>query len=233
MAARSLTRGERVYRALREDILAGRLTPGTRLPFADLCATYDASMGVLREGLSRLAEQGLVQLEPQQGYRVTPLSVADLTELTDARVHVESLVLREAVAHGDVEWESDVIARHHTLTRTPDRALDGPDRLSAAWTAAHADFHSAVLAGCPNRRLRAIADGLRATAELYRQWSFPLAHAPARDIAGEHRALLDAVIAREADAAVAVLTAHIRRTSDVLLERVADEAPGGGRHATA
>jgi DNA-binding GntR family transcriptional regulator len=54
------TRGEGVYARLRGDILAGHLQPGSRLPFAKLCARYGTSVGVLREGLSRLVEQGLV-----------------------------------------------------------------------------------------------------------------------------------------------------------------------------
>lgn len=210
-----------MFGSLRADILAGRLTPGSRLPFAELCARYDASMGVLREALSRLAEQGLVRVEPQQGYRVTPLSVEDLADLTAARVRIEGLVLREAIAEGDLGWESQVIALLHTLARTPQTDPDDPARLGEAWTRAHAAFHAGVLAGCGNRRLRAVADGLRDSAELYRQWSLPLGHAGDRDIAGEHRALLDAVLERDADNAVTVLTRHIEHTTEVLLDQAA------------
>ncbi|MEU6147491.1 GntR family transcriptional regulator [Streptomyces sp. NPDC047081] len=221
------TRGEAVFTAVRGDILAGRLTPGARMPFADLCARYGASTGVLREALSRLAEQGLVLVEPQQGYRVMPLSAEDLADLTAARVEIEGLVLRQAVIQGDLGWESQVIARHHALTRTPQVDATDPARFSDDWTRAHAQFHATVLEGCTNRRLRAIANGLRDSAELYRQWSRPLGHDEDRDIAGEHRALMQAVLARDADAAVAVLTAHIEHTSVVLLDRAAQaEHPG-------
>lgn len=215
------TRGEVVFASLRGDILAGRLTPGSRLPFAELCARYDASMGVLREALSRLAEQGLVRVEPQQGYRVTPLSAEDLAELTAARVRIEGLVLREAIAQGDLAWESQVIALHHTLARTPQTDPADPARLGEAWVVAHAAFHAGVLAGCANRRLRAIADGLRDSAELYRQWSLPIGHDNDRDVAGEHHALLDAVLARDAETAVGVLTRHIEHTTAVLLDAAA------------
>ncbi|ODU06443.1 MAG: hypothetical protein ABS81_04370 [Pseudonocardia sp. SCN 72-86] len=221
MARPTPTRGEQAYLALRTDILAGRLAPGDRLPFATLCTRYEASMGVLREALSRLAEQGLVRLEPQQGYHVMPLSITDLVDLTAARVEIETLVLREAVAHGDLAWESELLARHHTLSRSFQSAPEAPGRLSPTWTAAHAAFHSAILAGCPNGRLRAIAEGLRASAEVYRQWSVPLAHGPSRDIGAEHRALLDALVDRDADAAAGVLAAHIHATTAVLLDAIA------------
>jgi DNA-binding GntR family transcriptional regulator len=212
------TRAERVYADLRGDILAGRQRPGSRLPFADLASRYEASMGVIREVLTRLTAEGLVEAEPQYGFRVVPLSVADLKHLTDARAAIETLVLTQAVVHGDVAWESEVLAAHHRLERAPQQAADDPSRLSESWTAAHAAYHHTLLTACPNPRLLAIADSLRDAAELYRQWSVPLANAH-RDIAGEHRAILDAVLARDVDAAAAALTAHIHATTNVLLDQ--------------
>ncbi len=86
------TRAERVYAELRSDILTGRQPPGARLPFPELTAHYEASMGVLREALARLAAEGLVKAEPQHGFHVMPLSVADVKHLTDARRAIETLV---------------------------------------------------------------------------------------------------------------------------------------------
>jgi DNA-binding GntR family transcriptional regulator len=214
------TRAERVYSALRADIFGGRRRPGERLPFAELTARYEASMGVVREVLTRLTAEGLVESEPQYGFRVVPLSAADLKYLTDARATIETLVLGQAVEHGGVSWESEVLAAHHRLQRTPQMATDDPGRLSDEWTAAHADYHHALLVGCPNPRLLAIAESLRDAAELYRRWSVPPAHAH-RDIAGEHRAILDAVLARDADAAAAALAAHIQATTNVLRDEAA------------
>ncbi len=217
------TRAERVYAQLRADILAGRRRPGARLPFAELTTRYEASMGVVREALTRLTAEGLVDSEPQYGFRVVPLSVADLNHLTDARAAIETLVLGQAVEHGGVSWESEVLAAHHRLDRTPEMAAEDPSRLSDDWTVAHAAYHHALLAGCPNPRLLTIAESLRDAAELYRRWSVPLAHAQ-RDIAGEHRAILDAVLAHDADAATAALAAHIEATTNVLLGETDDRA---------
>lgn len=223
------TRAERVYAQLRADILAGRRRPGARLPFAELTTSHGASMGVVREALTRLTAEGLVDSEPQYGFRVVPLSVADLEHLTEARAAVETLVLGLAVAHGGVSWESEVLAAHHRLERTPQMAADDPGRLSDDWTAVHAGYHHALLAGCPNPRLLAIAESLRDAAELYRRWSVPLAHGR-RDIAGEHRAILDAVLAHDADAARLALGAHIRATANLLLDQ-ADVALGSAATA--
>ena len=217
MARTSVTRTEALYTALRADILVGRLLPGSSLPFAVLCARYSASMGVIREGLSRLVEQGLVQAEPQHGFRVTSLSIDDLGDLTDARCAIESLALRLAIEHGDLAWEAQLVAAHHQLDRTGQMDPDDPDLFNEEWTRAHAAYHEASVAGCPNNRLRAIAASLRDAAELYRRWSRPIGHDETRDVPGEHRALLEAALARDADRAVYALTTHIRHTTEVLL----------------
>jgi len=174
-------------------------------------------MGVIREGLSRLVEQGLVQAEPQHGFRVTSLSIEDLGDLTDARCAIESLALRYAIEHGDLAWEAQLVAAHHQLDRTGQMDPDDPDLFNEEWTRAHAAYHEASVAGCPNKRLRAIAASLRDAAELYRRWSRPIGHDETRDVPGEHRALLEAALARDADRAVYALTTHIRHTTEVLL----------------
>src|SRR4051812_10817236 len=96
----SRTRAERVFIELRDDLLAGRWYPGQKLPFEELCAKYDASVGVIREALQRLAEQGLVLVEPNRGFRVVPVSADDLRQLTEARLQVEPATFRLAVEQG-------------------------------------------------------------------------------------------------------------------------------------
>ena len=136
MATEAKTRADLIYRQLRSDILTGRLCPGQRLPFAELCERYDVSIGVLREVLPRLTEQGLVSAEPQIGFRVMSVSEDDLVQLTEARVTIEAFVLRQSIEHGDLGWESALLAAHHTLARTPARTAAG--EVNEDWLAAHA-----------------------------------------------------------------------------------------------
>jgi DNA-binding GntR family transcriptional regulator len=210
------TRAERVYAELRGDILAGRQLPGRRLPFAELSERYGASMGVVREALTRLTAEGLVESEPQYGFRVQRISTDDLRHLTEARSAIETLVLRMAIEHGGVAWESEVLAAHHRLERTPVMCADDRGRLSDEWAIAHAEYHNALLDGCPNPRLRTVAGSLRDAAELYRRWSLPLGGED-RDVPGEHRAILDAALAHDLDTATAIYTRHIQHTTNVLL----------------
>lgn len=220
------TRTQRVFGRLRADILSGRLQPGQRLPFGVLAQRYDASVGVLREGLSRLAEQGLVESEPRHGFRVTQVSADDLLDLTSARIAVETMVLRDAIARGDVRWESSLVAAHHLLEHTPEVAPDDPRRLTEEWAAAHAAFHGTLLKACANRRLRQIAEALRAESELYRRWSRQFGTEDDRDVSTEHRLLCEAVLARDAERATKLLEAHIRRTATGLAEM--EEVPQDG-----
>lgn len=212
------TRQEAVLSRLRSDILTGRLQPGSKLPFSTLCEHYDVSVGVIREALSRLLEQGLVTSAPQQGYFVTSISRHDLVDLTTARREIETLTLRLAITQGDTAWESEVLAAHHRLAQCPVTDEESPDRISEEWGALHRVFHETLLVGCGNPWLIDIAGELRASAELYRRWSIPKGQEHARDIAGEHRAITDAVIARDTELASLLLARHISLTTELLLE---------------
>ena len=218
------TKADLVFDRLRGDILAGRHRPGQRLRYTELCDRYATSTGVLREALLRLVEQGLVISEAQHGFRVVPLSAADLRELTEARFELEGLTLRLAVTNGDVNWESRLVAAHHVLARSPQLDPDDPDQLSDAWAAAHEEFHAALLDGCANQRLKSVAATMRASTELYRRWSVSLRKESGRDIPGEHARILDAAVSRDTDRAVTLLTEHIQRTADILLTSKDDAA---------
>lgn len=225
MANGSQTRADEVYRRLRSEILAGRLAAGARLPFAELSQRYDTSTGVLREALPRLVEQGLVVSKPQIGFRVVSVSAEDLRQLTEARVVIESLALRQSVQQGDLAWESDILAAHHTMRRLP--MLTDDQGVSEAWLEAHAVFHSTLLAACPNTRLTKIADMLRDSAEIYRCWSAQYGQEQDRDVAAEHQRILDAALAGNADEAAAALSEHIELTTEILLQRYADNISSG------
>lgn len=216
-----------VYARLRADILGGRLVPAQRLKFPDVSQRYNTSVGAAREALTQLTAEGLVTQQRNQGFAVVSLSHADLADLCQARVEVESRVLQLSVLHGDMQWESQAVAAHHVLERAPFVLADDADHPSDAWSRAHATFHHALLVGCPNRRLLATARQLREEAELYLQWSFSFGHEPDRDIPGEHRALLEAATARKAERAAELLRDHIAHTAQLVIRGAPDEPNAG------
>ena len=213
------TLGDQVGRRIRGDILAGRLRPGEKLAFAELCERYEASVGVVREALTWLAGQGLVRAQPHQGHIVSPLSADDLAELTQARVLIEPMVLRQSIEEGSVDWEARVVGAHHVLSRTSRTDADDERRASEEWIGVHERFHAALFSGCSNGRLLRITDGLAQEAALYRRWSVP--YEEHRDVAAEHEALVAATVGRDPDRAVELLRTHIASTAELL--RIASE----------
>lgn len=225
MARRStttVTRADSVLQRLRDDILNGDLAPGSRLGFAELGVRYSVSTGVLREVLPRLVEQGLATSEPQLGFRVVTVSPADLEELTEARVALESLVTEMALSAGDIAWETALVAAHHTLSRTPQ--LDEDGAMTRDWIDAHEAFHEALWTGSGNRYLCATATQLRTVSEVYRCWTRDLTIEMDRDVAGEHRAIMDAAIARDIPRCLKLVEDHIRLTTALLLQTQLDRA---------
>jgi DNA-binding GntR family transcriptional regulator len=212
------TRVLEVHSAIRRNILNGRLRPGEKLSPSVLAQEYGVSLSVVREALTRLAEQGLVVSQPQQGFQVTPISREDLLDLTATRLDIETLALGRSVERGDVEWRSELVAAHYVLEHTPQFENADPPVLREEWARAHQVFHAQLLRACGSVRLLEIAESLRDSAELYRRWSSPIGGDTKRDIAGEHRGILEAVQAGDAELAVARLSAHIEHTTSVLLD---------------
>jgi DNA-binding GntR family transcriptional regulator len=201
---------------LRADVLACRLKPGERLVMSQLCDKLQVSLGAVREALSRLTSEGLVIAEPQRGFRVAPISAEDLRDLTAVRLEIELLCLKDSLAHGDVAWEAGLVSAHHTLSRTPQRTSGDERLLSESYATAHRNFHESLVAACKSPWLLKLRALLYDQSERYRRLSIPLAERE-RDVNGEHKAILDAALARDVARAAALFTVHLERTSQILL----------------
>jgi DNA-binding GntR family transcriptional regulator len=205
-----------VYERMHASILCGRLPPGAKLNIAAIATENGVSAGAVREALAMLEADALVVSAPQRGYRVTAVSEEDLTQLVKARVEIEKLCLAEAIEHGDLAWEGSLVAAFHQLTRLDERDVDDRKRLSAVWSEAHAQFHQAMVAACPNVWLRRMHTMLYHQSERYRQLSVPLAVVD-RDVQGEHEALLDALLRRDSVSAQSLIAKHLEQTASLLL----------------
>lgn len=202
---------------LKSDVLTGYWKPEQQLVFARLTDRYGTSVGVLREALQRLVEQGIVVTRANLGFQVAPVSVPDLEDLTDARCELEALAIRRSIQNGDVSWEGRVLAAHHVLASTPyteDASVTTP---SNAWLKAHAEFHEALIAACPNKRIRGTASNFRDVAEIYRTWSIAVSTSP-RDMLTEHRQLCEAAVSRNEDLAESLIRKHISLTTVNLID---------------
>jgi DNA-binding GntR family transcriptional regulator len=214
------TRAEAVYTDLRSDILSGRLRPGERLKFPDLALRYAVGVGAIREALARLVEQDLVRSQPHMGFHVVPLSVEDLSALTEARIDLEGLLFRRSMQLGDMTWETGVVSSHYALERTPQHDRADPDLVTEAWTEAHGAFHRALLAGSASARILDIALQMRDAAAVYQSWSQQQRLGSRRAVVAEHRNLMNLALSRDVEAGVAAIAEHLTRTTEVLLARL-------------
>lgn len=201
---------------LRERIVCAAYAPGEKLRIDQLAKSLEASTGAVREALSRLTAEGLVVAEPQKGFVVAPISRPDLVELTDVRVEIEGLCLAGSIERGDVEWEARVLSVQHRL-RALDGALTRPESEEAArWHVLHKAFHDELASRCGNRWWLRLRTQLYLQSERYRRLSGPVDET-GRDVTAEHDRIADAAIARDAEGALAALTLHLRRTTEILL----------------
>lgn len=228
---KSLT--EQIYQAIRGDILSCRHRPGARLPINSLCEELGASLGAVRESLSRLAAEGFVISEAQKGFRVAPVSLRDLEDLTATRVVIECKCLERSIARGGVEWESAIVGAFHRLSRLPEVVVDTEPRLSEEWAAAHGTFHKALVAACDSEWLLRIRSMLFDQSDRYRRLSATSIRSD-RDVGGEHRLLMEATLARDTRRVCELMESHFRKTAELVAQLTQFEgatvyvAPGVG-----
>jgi DNA-binding GntR family transcriptional regulator len=209
----SSSRTVNVYRKVRTDILAGRLTPNRKLRIQELAESLDVSPSVVREALSRLSAETLVIAEPQRGFRVAPINADDVRDLTEVRIDIEAKCLRRAIGRGDIAWESEIVAAQHALMRARYDSVDVSDE----WTAAHARFHYALVAACDSQWLLRLREQLFIQGERYRCINLRMSNVE-RDLIDEHAHIADAVIAREVDRATELMAKHLKRTEALTLQ---------------
>jgi DNA-binding GntR family transcriptional regulator len=199
---------------IRADILGGRHQPGAKLRLEDLRAEFGVSWSPIREALSRLVAEGLIQSEGQRGYRIAPVSKAALAEVLRLRTLLESMALREAIEKGDDAWEAEVLSGHHRLAKLEDSRWEAGS--ADEWERWHRTFHDALISACQSPILLQFCAQLHDLNDRYRRL-FLSAHKLDRDVAGEHRALVQATLARDAAKACKLLERHIERTGTNLL----------------
>jgi len=205
------TVSEQAFQVLRQDVLSGRHAPDIKLKLDALQSLYGFSSSPLREALNRLVQEGLVKADERRGFRVTPISPADLADITKMRLMLDIPALKESIQAGDDAWEAAIVAAFHRLEKIESRLPHGPVVLDAQWSQRHRDFHFSLIAACPSERQLSWSMSLFDQAERYRHFA-----ARNRTVSKkkdeEHRSLMDAVLRRDAKTAAVLLAEHIAST---------------------
>jgi len=197
---------------LRHDIVTNAFAPVAKLKFADLTARYGVGVGTLREALSHLVSEGFVTLDVGRGYRVAPVSLADLDDVVSLYAEFETRALADSIRHGDDDWEARVVASGHRLVLI--HALPWEERMKrhGEWVSRHRDFHGRLVECCRSRwllRLRAVLfdqlDRYRFLSKMHRS--------DGMDKGNEHRRIMEHALARDVDGACRLMEQHIRETA--------------------
>lgn len=200
---------ESAYHALRRDIIEGRLAPGAKLRVEHLKNDYGVGAGTLREALSLLISDALVVSQGQRGFRVAPVSLDDFADITRTRVMLECEALRQSMVVGDEAWEGELIVAFHRLSKAEERL--GNTAGEGEWEERNKIFHEVLIAACPSRWIKHFLSILYQQAGRYRHLSISLKPLP-RNVHAEHEALFNAVMARDAEKASAIMAEHIELT---------------------
>lgn len=206
-----------IFAQLRDDILTCRIKPGEKLNVSRISKRFDVSLAAVREALSRLVASGLVVAEDQRGFRASPLSLPDLMDLTHTRIEIECVALRRSIAAGDEAWRQRVTVAWHSLQSIPRTLAHDRSRHNHAWSTMHARFHASLVSACGLRWLLRFRETLYEQSERYRQMAVAI-RPSGRDIDAEHRAIVEAALAADADTATAELAKHIERTATAIAE---------------
>lgn len=215
-ASRISTQASSVYDRLMEDILTGQLEPGRKLRLKELIEKYDTGNSPLREALNRLSANGMVVREENRGFRVSPAHTEELMELTRTRCWLEEIALRESIANGDAAWEERIVLAFHWLTRAAQSSQSDVKHTSTEWEEHHREFHLALISACNSSILIEFCSQLHKRTFRYRNLAEVVEYRDRHELE-EHDELQRAVLNRDADRAVELLTKHYTVTSEIVL----------------
>ena len=191
---------------LREAILGGALEPGERINASDLAEQWSVSVTPLREAIQRLAGDGLVEVLPQRGARVTAPSPAEVTQIYELRLLLEPLALRQSLEASDDQHRAEIRAAFAAFTSAPS-TLEAVE--------AHSRFHETLLSRCPSEWLTRFTTQLADSSRLYQVASLRVG-TQRRHAFAEHEALRDAALSGDVAAAVELQVQHLTRTLELV-----------------
>lgn len=192
---------------LRQAFSQGKYAPGDRLQIAKLAKDLGLSLTPVREALSELANEGLVDIQPHRGARVADLPISDLSETYFVRALLESAATRLAAERATDELCAALEACHKRFVEAVDAGeLEALRQLND-------EFHGLIydMAQSPLLR-RLIRSGINAPSD-----TFTLIKDRAQRSVRFHGEILNAIRLRDADKAEALMSAHIKDSLELIV----------------
>ncbi|MGP3687171.1 GntR family transcriptional regulator [Streptomyces sp. IBSNAI002] len=200
---------DRVYRHVKQGVLDRRYEGGTLLTEGEVAEAVGVSRTPVREALLRLETEGLIRLYPKKGALVLPVSAQEIADVVETRLLVEEFTVRRAVPA-----PAALLERLEELLRAQQLQADSGDL--AAFAALDRCFHAEIVRHAGNQILSRLYDQLR---DRQLRMGVAVMHAHpdrvARNLA-EHREVLAALRAGDADRAAACVRAHLGRVGTLM-----------------
>jgi len=208
----SLEQQASVYEMIREDIVSGRLGPNERLKVADLAEHYQTSTNPVREALQQLRGEGFVLIEPNRGARVRPIDADFVRDIIEIEMLIEPALTRwfvSIVSDADIV-ELERIQVEIEAVNFADPMLHGrlDTRFHQFIYDRHYNRHAAELWWKHREILRAISR------------RFPTSLSRRQSVLREHRELIEAIRAQDADGAAAVVARHVEGSGRHIIEQM-------------
>ncbi|WP_428522958.1 GntR family transcriptional regulator [Roseibium sp.] len=203
---------QRAYLAIRQMILTGEIPPGEKLKIENLRKKLDMGGSPIREALTLLVSDLLVERLDQRGFRSAEVGRENFAEILKLRCHLEEMALRESITHADQVWEDNLVISHHRMMREPRNNVERFEDL-------HKTFHMNLLAACTSKVLLKFCNQLYDLNIRYRYLAGKALDYSTRDIGSEHTAIMNAAVDRDTETACHLLLDHYQRTG-AFLERL-------------
>jgi DNA-binding GntR family transcriptional regulator len=200
---------EEIREQLIDDILSGRLPPGTRIVETRLAQQFGVSQAPVREALRDLELFGFVVSSPFRSTQVRQISTDDLLEIYPIRASLESLAAREAASR----MTDEILARLEELIEAMREAAAAGDH--RAHVDADYNFHHTIIKASGNRMLEHVWQTMRlATTTLVTHSLLQMTHRSLDEIGERHLPVLEALRARDPLEAEAAMRRHIQEPGD-------------------
>ncbi len=197
---------QRIYDDLRKRIITIQLPPDTMLSRADLTETYEVSQTPIREAMQLLKQEGLIRIYPQSRTVVTRIDVPQVYEAHFLRVALETEVCRRLAAEPD----PGTITRARSIIKMQEAVADDPEQL-AIFQELDELFHQTLFAGVKRTGLHQLVRERSGHLERIRRLHLP-EKGKILSILSGHKAVIEAIAARDENGAVEAIRDHLSRT---------------------
>ncbi len=201
------------YQALRRMILTGDLPAGEKLKIEQLRSLLNTGASPVREALSLLTSDMLVERIDQRGFRAAPVSKANFEEILLLRCAMDEMALRASITNADQDWEERLVLAHHHMKKASQKGTSNFEET-------HKAFHMALLQNSGLPMLERYCAQLYDLNIRYRYLAADGPRYKERSIDAEHQDILDAALERDADRTTAALQNHYRKTGDYLVRSI-------------